>query len=45
MSCNPDHDSRAEKSPWSKPSPAGTELPVRAGQELLAGNGLAVLVR
>lgn len=45
MSCNPGHDSQADKSPWSKPSPAGTELPVHAGRELLAGNGLAVLVR
>lgn len=39
VSSNPD------QSPWSKPSPAGPELPVHAGRELLAGNGLAVLVR
>lgn len=45
MSFNPEQDSQADRSPCSKASPAGTELPVDAGQELLAGDGWAVLVR
>lgn len=45
MSFNPEQDSQADRSPWSKASPAETELPVHAGQELLAGDGWAVLVR